>query len=129
MTAGHIYRVAGDGRTGSSASGGLAGKASLLLAGSAALDGAGNVVIGDKTQIRVVAARTERVYGRRMTAGHIYAIAGTGKAGDSGDGGPAALARIAAGAVALDAAGNVLLAEGARVRVVAARSGTSTDTG
>lgn len=63
MTAGHIYRVAGDGRTGSSASGGLAGKASLLLAGSAALDGAGNVVIGDKTQIRVVAARTERAYG------------------------------------------------------------------
>lgn len=122
MTAGHIYRIAGNGRIGSAGNGGLATKASLKAAESIALDGAGNVVIGDQNQVRVIAARTGRLYGQQMTAHHIYAIAGTAKAGDSGDGGPADRARISAGAVALDAAGNVLLAEPLRVRVVAARS-------
>ena len=124
MTAGHIYRVAGDGRTGSGGDGGPATAASLELAGSAVVDGAGNLVIGDGSRVRVVAARTGRFYGQQMTAGHIYGIAGTGQAGYSGDGGPAIRARVAAGAVALDAAGNVLLAGGNRVRVVAARTGT-----
>ncbi|HEX4091900.1 MAG TPA: hypothetical protein VHZ33_24570 [Trebonia sp.] len=124
MTAGHIYRIAGNGRTGTAGNGGLASKASLMRAGGIAVDGAGNVVVGDQNEIRVIAARTERLYGLPMTAHHIYAVAGTGKAGDSGDGGLAERARISAGAVALDASGNVLLADPLRVRVVAARSGT-----
>jgi trimeric autotransporter adhesin len=139
MTAGHIYRVAGDGRTGSGGDGGPATAASLELAGSTVIDGAGNLVIGDRGRVRVVAARTGRFYGQQMTAGHIYGIAGTGTAGYSGDGGPAGRARVAADLVTLDAAGNVLLgsgnrvetlatgivplAGGDRVRVVAARSG------
>jgi trimeric autotransporter adhesin len=123
MTARHIYRVVGDGRTGSGGDGGPATAASLDLAGSAIVDGAGNLVIGDGTRVRVVAARTGRFYGQRMTAGHIYGIAGTGSAGFSGDGGPAVRARLSAAAVGLDAVGNVLLADGARVRVVAARTG------
>ena len=124
MTAGHIYQAVGDGRTGSGGDGGPATAASLDLAGSAVPDGAGNLVIGDGTRVRVVAARTGTFYGQRMTAGHIYGIAGTGVAGYSGDGGPAIRARVSAGAVGLDAAGNVLLADGNRVRVVAARAGT-----
>ncbi len=124
MTAGHIYRVAGDGRTGSTGDGGPATKASLEAAGSTVVDGAGNLVIGDETRVRVVAGKTGRFYGQQMTAGHIYGIAGTGQAGYSGDGGPAGRARIAAGTVALDAAGNVLLADGNRVRVVAVGSGS-----
>ena len=124
MTAGHIYRVAGNGRAGSSGGGGLATAASLALAGSAVVDGAGNLVIGDGSRVRVVAARTGRFYGQRMTAGHIYGIAGTGQGGYSGDDGPAILAKVAAGPVALDAAGNVLVGGGHRVRVVAARTGT-----
>jgi hypothetical protein len=123
MTAGHIYRVAGNGRTGDGGDGGPAIRASLEVAGSAVPDGAGNLVIGDGTRVRVVAARTGRFYGQRMTAGHIYGIAGTGSAGYSGDGGPAVRAQVSAGGVGLDAAGNVLLAGGARVRVVAARTG------
>jgi hypothetical protein len=124
MTAGHIYRVAGDGRSGSGGDGGLATAASLALAGSAVVDGAGNLVIGDGSRVRVAAARTGRFYGQQMTAGHIYGIAGNGQGGYSGDGGPASRARVAAGAVALDAAGNVLFGGGDRVRVVAARTGT-----
>jgi hypothetical protein len=124
MTAGHIYRVAGNGRPGSGGDGGPATAASLDLAGSAVVDGAGNLVIGDGTRVRVVAARTGRFYGQQMTAGHIYGIAGTGQGGYSGDGGAAVRARVSADTIALDAAGNVLLAGGHRVRVVAARTGT-----
>ena len=127
MTAGHIYRVAGNGRVGSGGDGGLATAASLALAGSAVMDGAGNLVIGDGSRVRVVAARTGRFYGQQMTAGHIYGIAGTGQGGYSGDGGSASRAKVAAGPVALDAAGNVLMGGGHRVRVVAARSGTFYD--
>jgi hypothetical protein len=123
MTAGHIYRVAGNGRAGRGGDGGRATAASLELAGNAVMDGAGNLVIADGTRVRVVAARTGRFWGQRMTAGRIYGIAGTGQGGYSGDGGRASRARVAASLVALDAAGNVLLAGGARVRVAAARSG------
>jgi hypothetical protein len=123
MTARHIYQTVGDGRTGSIGDGGPATAASLDLAGSAVPDGAGNLVIGDGTRVRVVAARTGTFYGQRMTAGHIYGIAGTGVAGYSGDGGPAIRARVFSGTVGLDPAGNVLLADGNRVRVVAARTG------
>ena len=86
MTAGHIYRVAGDGRTGSGGDGGPATAAPLDLAGSAVPDGAGNLVIGDGTRVRVVAARTGTFYGQQMTAGGIYTVAGNGTA-FSGDGG------------------------------------------
>ncbi len=124
MTAGHIYLVAGNGHAGSAGDGGPAAKASLDAAASAVPDGAGNLVIGDNSQVRVVAARRGTFYGITMTTGHIYGIAGTGRAGYSGDGGPARRAQVAAGAVGLDAAGDVLLAVGSRVRMVAARSGS-----
>ncbi len=133
MTAGHIYRVAGNGQAGSGGGGdgGPATRASLDLAGSAVPDAAGNLVIGDNSRVRVVAARSGRFWGQQMTAGHIYGIAGTGLAGYSGDGGPAVKARVAAGTVTVDAAGNVLLAGGnrvtaaaGRVRAIAARTGT-----
>ena len=86
---------------------GPATAASLELAGSAVIDGAGNLVIGDGGRARVVAARTGRFYGQTMTAGHIYGIAGTGADGYSGDGGPSGRARVTADLVALDPAGNV----------------------
>ena len=70
----------------------------------------------------MVAVRTGTFYGQKMTSGRIYGIAGTGQAGYSGDGGPAR-ARVESGTVALDGAGNVLLAGDNRVRVVAARTG------
>jgi hypothetical protein len=124
MTAGDIYRVAGNGQAGEGGDGGPATAASLAAAGSAVPDGAGNLVIGDDALIRVVAAATGTFYGQQMTAGNIYGIAGTGRAGYSGDGGPASRAEVASGIVAVDGAGNVLLAGGLRVRVVAAATGT-----
>jgi len=124
MTAGRIYTVAGNGLTGSSGDGGPATAASLDSAGNAIPDSAGNLLIADGTRVRVVAARTGRFYGQEMKTGHIYAIAGTGKGAYSGDGGPAVRAQVSAGTVALDAAGNVLVGGGGRVRAVAVRPGT-----
>ena len=123
MTAHHIYRVAGNGSQGSAGDGGLATRAALDYAGGVAVDGAGNLVVADRTRLRVVAARTGRFYGRAMTAHHIYGVAGTGVAGFSGDKGLAVRARVDASAAAVDGAGNLVLAGAGRVRVAAARSG------
>ena len=62
-----------------------------------------------------------------MTAGDIYTVAGNGTEGSGGDGGPATHASFDdPTGVALDAAGNLLIADtiNNRVRAVAARTGT-----
>jgi hypothetical protein len=125
MTAGHIYAIAGGGRlTGN----GIPATTASIKARGVTHDGAGNVVIGDGPRLRVVAARSGRFYGQAMKAGDIYTVAGTGWSGRhaSGDGGPAARARIFAAFVAVDGAGNLAFADSdsGTIRVVAARSGT-----
>jgi sugar lactone lactonase YvrE len=129
MTAGHIYTVAGDGNYGFSGDGGPATSAELASPEGIAVDGTGNLVIGDTSnqRIRVAASATGSFYGQAMTAGHIYTVAGDGTFGFSGDGGPATSAELSQpGHVAVDAAGNLLIvdADNGRVRVVAARTGT-----
>jgi len=129
MTAGHIYTVAGNGKPGFSGDGGPATRAKLDDPSGVAVDGAGNLVIADtfNERVRVVAASTGTFYGRAMTAGDIYTVAGTGKAGFSGDGGPAASAELWDPSwVAVDGAGNLVIADAGncRVRVVAASTGT-----
>jgi hypothetical protein len=129
MTAGNIYTVAGNGKRGFSGDGGPATSAELGPAQGVAVDGAGNLVIADESdnRIRVVAARTGTFYGQTMTAGHIYTVAGNGKAGFSGDGGPATGAKLNdPGGVAVDSAGNLVIADeiNNRIRVVAARTGS-----
>jgi trimeric autotransporter adhesin len=130
MTAGDIYTVAGDGTGGYSGDGGPGTKAELgFTLDSVAADGAGNTVIADggNNRIRVVAARTGTFYGVAMKAGDIYTVVGTGKAGHSGDGGPATAARLSFPAgVAVDGAGNLVIADSGnnRVRVVAHSTGT-----
>ncbi len=61
-----------------------------------------------------------------MTGGDIYTVAGDGTQGFSGDGGPATSAGLSLQGVAVDAAGNLLIADAGneRVRVVAASTGT-----
>jgi hypothetical protein len=128
MTAGHIYTVAGTGKAGFSGDGGPATKAELNFPLGAGVDSAGNLLIADwqNQRVRVVAAATGTFYGRAMTTGDIYTVAGTGKAGFSGDGGPAIKAMIFHPQDAtVDGAGNLLIADSSngRIRVVAARTG------
>ena len=123
MTTGHIYTIAGNGTFASTGDGGLATKAALRCAAGTALDHAGNVIIADCRRLRVVAEHTGRFYGRHMTAGRIYSIAGHGSRGYSGDGRPASHARVTATAVTVDSFGDVAFADVFRVRVVATRTG------
>ena len=129
MTAGDTYTVAGDGTAGFSGDGGRATRAELNVPHGATADRAGNLVIADtgNNRVRVAAAAAGTFYGRAMLAGHIYTVAGNGTAGFSGDGGPATGAELnQPGDVAVDAAGNLVIADTAnlRVRVVAASTGT-----
>src|SRR6202041_1256175 len=92
MTAGDVYTIAGDGGYGGfCGDGGPAVKAKLDYPTSAVTDRNGNVLFvdGDNARVRVVAAATGTFYGRKMIAGDIYTIAGSGGWNFSGDGGPA----------------------------------------
>ena len=88
MKAGYIYRIAGSPSYGESGDGGSALRAGLW-ATSIGLDSFGNVVLGEEeaNRVRVIAARTGRFYGQKMTAGDIYTVAGDGLT-YSGNGGP-----------------------------------------
>jgi hypothetical protein len=129
MTAGDIYTVAGTGTAAFSGDGGPATSAELFFPNATAVDSAGNLIIADfnNYRVRVIAATTGTFYGRAMTAGDIYTVAGTGNTGFSGDGGPATAANLGIpSSVAVDRSGNLVISLPyvARVRVVAVRSGT-----
>lgn len=83
-------------------------------AGGVAADHLGNIFIVD-----IMNARVRKV----NASGVISTVAGTGVPGFSGDGGPATAASVSAYGVAVDSAGNLYIATGARVRRVA-RDGT-----
>jgi sugar lactone lactonase YvrE len=106
---GTITTFAGSGRYGFSGDGGRATSASLAEPIAVAVDRRGNVYIGDWRNSRV----------RKVSSGRITTLAGTGRRGFSGDGGPAAKAQIRdPHAVTVDAKGNVYIADGPRVRKV-----------
>jgi len=89
MTAGEIYTIAGGGSGAPHlGDGGPATSATLSEPNGLTVDAAGNVAITDfgDQWVRVVAASTGTFYGQPMTAGDIYAVAGTGSPGFSGDG-------------------------------------------
>ena len=101
--AGIIATIAGVGDRGFSGDGGLAVEARLSRPQGVAVDAAGNVYFADSDN---------HVIRRVDTHGIITAFAGTGEAGNSGDGGPATEAQINdPNGVALDAAGNVYFAD------------------
>jgi hypothetical protein len=127
MTKGDIYTIAGNGSLSFSGAGGPATSAEFGLPPGVAVDGAGNVLIADESnfRIRVVAASTGTFYGRAMTKGDNYVVAGDGTQGFSGDGGPATSAELDDPfQVTVDAAGNLVLSDFDRVRVAADRTGT-----
>jgi uncharacterized protein (TIGR03437 family) len=118
---GTITTVAGNGVAGYAGDGGPATAASLNWPEGVALDGAGNLYIGDSgnARIRKVAAAT----------GIITTVAGDGVAGYSGDGGQATGAELYAPCgAAVDGAGNLYIADTGnnRIRKVVAETGSIT---
>ena len=120
-TSGTIQTVAGNGNAAFSGDGGPATQASLNFPGGIVVDPAGTLFIVDAVNQRV----------RKVSGGTITTVAGTGTAGSTGDGGPAAQAQIDAPfAITLDKAGNLYVGEiaGNRVRKIsgaAAGGGTT----
>ena len=75
---GRLTTPVGDGVGGFGGDGGRARSAELNRPGSVAADRHGNLIVADtaNNRIRVVAARRGVFYGVKMTAGHIYTVAG-----------------------------------------------------
>jgi trimeric autotransporter adhesin len=115
---GVISTIAGTGSCGYSGDLGPATAAQLNVPADVATDPAGNVYIADRFNHRI----------RKLTSatGVITTIAGTGAAGFSGDGGMATAAHLFyPSGVALDAAGNIFIADehNHRIRKVTAATG------
>ena len=108
---GIISTIAGTGKLGFSGDGGPATQAQLYEPKGVAVDRKGNLYIADSSNNRV----------RKVSrGGKITTYAGTGKAGFSGDGGPATRAKMyAPWGLAVDTRGNLYITEGnTRVRKV-----------
>jgi uncharacterized protein (TIGR03437 family) len=106
---GRLTVVAGNGRRGFSGDGGPATGASLSSPSGIAIDSAGNVYIAD--------TRNDCV--RKVTVdGIISRVAGTGRTGYSGDGGPATSAAMnSPEGIVLDSAGNLYIADVSNSRI------------
>jgi sugar lactone lactonase YvrE len=99
---GIITTVAGNGSGGYSGDGGAATNASLYYPEGAAFDAAGNLFVADFFNNRI----------RKITTnGIITTVAGNGSPGYSGDGVPATNATVRPAGVALDANGNLFIAD------------------
>ena len=108
-SSGTISAFAGNGNYGSSGDGGPATSASLFTPLALAADSSGNVYIADSINNRV----------RKVSlSGTITTFAGNGSTGFSGDGGPATSAAVwTPSGLAVDAAGNVYIADAANNRI------------
>jgi len=114
---GIITTVAGTGLTGYTGDNGAATSATLNTPWGLAVDAAGNLYIADSGNSAI----------RKVSGGVITTIAGTGTAGFSGDNGPAASATLRGpGGIALDASGNLYIADFGNNRVRLISGGTIT---
>lgn len=129
MTANFIHTVAGTGATGATGDGAAALAALLDTPTGVAFDAAGNLYIADSGNHRIRAVNTVpgTYFNVAMTANNIYAVAGTGAAGSTGDGAAATAALLnTPRKVAFDTTGNLFIADSAnnRIRVVNKTAGT-----
>ncbi len=129
MTANDIYNVAGNVTAGYSGNGGPATSADMSWTAGVNLDSAGDILIADigNHSVRFVPKTSGTYFGQSMTANDIYTVAGHGVSGNSGNGGVATSAAMAGpNGVAVDASGNLYVADvtNLNVRAVAAASGT-----
>ncbi len=100
--AGTLTIVAGNGGTGFSGDGGPATQAQLNNPAGVAVDSTGNVYIADANNSRI----------RKVSGGIITTIAGNGKFGYTGDGGPATSAALNfPHSITVDSAGNVYVCD------------------
>ena len=122
MTVGDIYTIAGNGTTGFSGNGGPATSAEFSRVGGVTVDRHGNVIVTDTRNnvVWAIAAHTGTFYGRAMTAGDIYVVAGGGTR-ILGDRGPATRVNVRPVNVAVSAAGSLLVTDDAdsRIRAIA----------
>jgi hypothetical protein len=132
---GDIYTIAGNGGYGFSGDSGPAGTAELAVPRGLAVDDAGDLLIADagNNRVRLLAGWTcssACPFGlSATTVGDIYTVAGTGTEGFSGDGGAAGAAALDGPiGVALDGAGNLLIADTANDRVREVTGGASAPT-
>src|SRR5436305_1977758 len=95
---GTIFTIMGNGNAGFLGDGGVGTKAAVHAPQGVAVDGFGNVYVADTANHRIRMATLTRA---------VSTIAGTGRAGFSGDGGPAVNAQVnSPAALAVDGAGN-----------------------
>jgi uncharacterized protein (TIGR03437 family) len=114
---GTITTVAGSASAGDSGDGGPAASAQLIQPYGLAVDSRGDLFIADDNRARKISPN-----------GIITTIAGNGKAGYAGDGGPAANAQLSSpSGLAIDAEGNIFVADygNARIRKIS-QDGTIT---
>ncbi|MFN7923412.1 MAG: hypothetical protein U0Q16_25140 [Bryobacteraceae bacterium] len=116
-SSGGLSTVAGTGEAGSTGDGGPATAATMLAPSGIAVDDAGSIYFADAGNFRV----------RKITAnGTINTVAGNGRPGFSGDGGPATNAQLnfqfgdSHQGIAVDAAGNIYISDklNNRIRMV-----------
>jgi uncharacterized protein (TIGR03437 family) len=108
VTNGVITTVAGDGTWGYSGDNGPATSAQLSGPYGIAVDSAGNLYIADRMNNRI----------RKVSNGVITTVAGNGTPGFSGDNGPASNAQLnGPWGVAVDAAGNLYIADSSNYRI------------
>lgn len=108
VSSGNITTIAGNGIFKFTGDGGPATLAHLNMPAGLALDPAGNLYIADNANNAV----------RKVSGGTITTVAGTGAAGSSGDGQPATAATLfGVSDVALDAAGNIYIADQLNSRI------------
>ena len=114
---GNISTVAGSDKTGYDGDGGPATAALLAYPEGVAVDSAGNLFIADAGNHRI----------RKVSSnGNISTVAGAGKPGSGGDGGPATAALLSyPSRVAVDSAGNLFIADAGnhRIRKVSSTNG------